>query len=85
MVQFHVDASSGGELRSALVASPVEGSGPGCQVLLADNHPDSVNVAEQANGAELFFMGSTRFRDEGDDVVAQGLRPAPCTLPLIHE
>ena len=57
MVQFHVNAGSGGEFRGALMASSVKGARPGGKVVFTNDHPDPVDITEQADGAELFFHG----------------------------
>ena len=54
-------------------------------MLFADDHPDPINVAEEANRPQLLFVRGTRFRHEGDDVLSKGLRPGAGAFPLIHE
>ena len=68
-----------------MMTPSVKGPGPSREMELSDDHPDAVDIAEKADGPELFFMECARFRDEGDNVLAEGFGPAACALPVIHE
>ena len=54
-------------------------------MLFADDHPDAVDVAEQADRPELLFMECAWFWYKGNNVLTEGLGPAAFALPVVHE
>ena len=69
-----------------MMTPSMEGPGPGREMLLADDHPDAVYVAEQADRPELFFfMNCAWLWDKGDDVLTKGVGPPPCGFPAVEK
>ena len=83
MGQLHVDLGETGEIGGAKVAAPMESEGPLAEVPLSDGHPDTINVAEEPDGAEARLCGRSRLWDKGDDGGADGLGPGAKGLPPV--
>ena len=58
--------------------------GPGRKVLLADDHPHTIDVSEEPDRPKLFFMSGANLGHECNDVLSQGVVPNRLGMKLQH-